>query len=106
MTLWHLMAAICFLTSVMTSLESAQLLHVGIKGYFFAAVIGLLVGTFSVLAMWRMAAFALAMMETRSDQDSSPVWSFSRVCFAGTIWALITGFLGSWISSKLLGVLH
>jgi hypothetical protein len=102
MTLWSLLNALCFVMPLSGALASAKLLRVGVGGYTFSLVIGLLLGFGCAWIMLKVGSLVHARL--KKSEVSVRERYFRLLCFGAMAWIVFALFLEHWVTSPLLRV--
>jgi hypothetical protein len=98
--LWTQLLLICFTQPVAAAIASAKHAKAGLAGYASVMGLGLALGLFSAWAMWA-GGEALGVRIERQP-ESRQEWYFGALYFVAIVWIIITGVLGTWLSSLVL----
>ena len=105
MALWHVLILICVGLPIGTSLSSARYANVGPGGYCLAFAVGLGVGACCGWTMWKTHKIVFNKFQGPPPSGTSLVkldWFLRAFYLAKMLWVGFAGFLGFWISSRLL----
>lgn len=101
MTLWDLLLAICFFTTVAVSYSAASQARVGLGGHALALVIGSAIGACAVWVLFQLAAIVaprVAKLSSKSKQE----WLLSILYLFAILWILLTASLASPATTALM----
>ena len=102
MTLWSLLVALCFVMPLSGALASAKLLRVGLRGYAFSVLVGLLLGIGCAWIMQRVGSLFYARLKHCGVFSQE---RYFRLLYLGAlVWIAFALFLGNWVTSPLLRV--